>query len=68
MKAILLRSPGGLGNLIAADLEDPDEPRAGEIRVRLHASSLNYHDYGVVTREGWPHDGRIPMSDGGAHG
>ncbi len=64
MKAIALRTPGGLGNLVAVELGDPGAPAAGEIRVRLHASSLNYHDYGVVTREGWPHDGRIPMSDG----
>jgi len=64
MKAIALRTPGGLGNLVAVELEDARAPAAGEISVRLHASSLNYHDYGVVTREGWPHDGRIPMSDG----
>ena len=32
--------------------------------MRLHASSLNYHDYGVVSRDGWQADGRIPMSDG----
>jgi len=64
MKAIALRTPGGLGNLATVDLDDPGAPGAGEIRVRLHANSLNYHDYGVVTREGWPFDGRIPMSDG----
>ncbi len=64
MKAIQLRSPGGLANLRAADLPDAPDPGPGELRVRLHASSLNYHDYGVVTRDGWPDDGRIPMSDG----
>jgi NADPH:quinone reductase-like Zn-dependent oxidoreductase len=64
MKAIKLRSPGGLDNLALADLPDPGEPAPGEIRVRLHASSLNYHDLGVVTQAGWQADGRIPMSDG----
>jgi len=64
MKAIQLRSPGGLDNLALVDLPDPGEPAPGEIRVRLHASSLNYHDLGVVTRADWQADGRIPMSDG----
>ena len=64
MRAITLRSPGGLGNLVTAERPDPGPPGAGEMRVRLRASSLNYHDYGVVTRDGWEADGRIPMSDG----
>ncbi len=64
MKAIRLRSPGGLDNLQSVDMEDPRDPAAGEIRVRLHASSLNYHDYSVASRPGWQADGRIPMSDG----
>ena len=64
MKAIALRTPGGLGRLTVIDLADPGPPARGEIRVRLHACSLNYHDYGVVSREGWSVDGRIPMSDG----
>jgi len=64
MKAIQLRSPGGLDNLALVDLPDPGEPAPGEIRVRLHASSLNYHDLGVVTQADWQADGRIPMSDG----
>jgi NADPH:quinone reductase-like Zn-dependent oxidoreductase len=36
----------------------------GEIRVRIHASSLNYHDYGVAKRGGPKHVGRILMADG----
>ena len=64
MKAIRLRSPGGLDNLQSVDMEEPKAPAVGEIRVRLHASSLNYHDYGVASRPGWQADGRIPMSDG----
>jgi len=64
MKAIQLRSPGGLDNLALVDLPDPGEPVLGEICVRLHASSLNYHDLGDVTQADWQADGRIPMSDG----
>ncbi len=64
MRAIRLRSPGGLDNLVAVDMEEPRAPGPGEVRVRLHASSLNYHDYGVASRPGWEADGRIPMSDG----
>jgi NADPH:quinone reductase-like Zn-dependent oxidoreductase len=64
MKAITLRAPGGLDHLERVELPDPGAPRAGEIRVRLHASSLNFHDLGVVTGRIPAADGRIPMSDG----
>jgi NADPH:quinone reductase-like Zn-dependent oxidoreductase len=30
-------------------MPDPGAPGPGHIRVRLHASSLNFHDYAVVT-------------------
>ncbi|POR46332.1 NADPH:quinone reductase-like Zn-dependent oxidoreductase [Paraburkholderia eburnea] len=64
MKAIKLIAPAGLDNLKLVDIAAPGEPQAGEIRVRVHASSLNYHDLGVVLgRMGAP-DGRIPMADG----
>ena len=46
------------------DLPDPGEPGLGEIRVRLHASSLNYHDLGVVTGKMPEARASIPMSDG----
>jgi NADPH:quinone reductase-like Zn-dependent oxidoreductase len=64
MKAIQLTSPGGLDNLSLADVADPATPAAGEISVRLRASSLNYHDYAVVKGMIPTKDGRIPMSDG----
>lgn len=64
MKAIRLTAPGGLERLTGVDLPDPGDPGAGEICVRLHASSLNYHDYRVVSVPGSTADGRIPMSDG----
>lgn len=64
MRAIRVRKPGGLDRIELADIADPGDPGPGEIRVRLRASSLNYHDYGVVA--GWieTEDGRIPMADG----
>jgi NADPH:quinone reductase-like Zn-dependent oxidoreductase len=64
MKGITLRSPGGLERLELVDMPDPGAPGADEIRVRLHASSLNYHDYGVVSGRMPTADRRIPMSDG----
>lgn len=64
MKGIRLRAPGGLDHLTAVELPEALPPRAGEITVRLHASSLNYHDYRVMAVPGAVADGRIPMSDG----
>lgn len=54
----------GLDALTLVDRPDPGEPGPGEIRVRVHASSLNYHDLGVVTGAMKAEAGRIPMSDG----
>lgn len=64
MKAIALQAPGGLDRLRPVDLPDPGDPGPGELRVRIHASSLNYHDYGVVSGRVPADDNRIPMSDG----
>jgi NADPH:quinone reductase-like Zn-dependent oxidoreductase len=63
MKGIVLETPGGLENIKFIDMPDPGPPGPGEIRVRMHASSLNFHDYLVVTsKKTLP--GHIPMSDG----
>jgi NADPH:quinone reductase-like Zn-dependent oxidoreductase len=64
MKAIRLSSPGGLEQLKLTEMEAPGAPRAGEILVRLHASSLNFHDYLVAIGRLKTEDGRIPLSDG----
>src|SRR5689334_12528018 len=64
MKAINLRQPASLDNLQRVDLADPGAPAPGEIRVRIHASSLNFHDLGVVTGRLPSAEDRIPMSDG----
>jgi NADPH:quinone reductase-like Zn-dependent oxidoreductase len=63
MKEIRLRQPGRLHNLYIGD-GLPSPPGHGEIRVRLHASSLNYHDYLVVSGKLPVENDRIPMSDG----
>ena len=63
MKAIQLNKPAGIDNLAPVDL-DVRDPGHGEIRVRNHASSLNFHDYVVVTGLLPVEDKRIPMSDG----
>ena len=64
MKAVTLAAPGGLDRLTLGDRPDPGAPGPGEVRVRVHASSLNYHDLGVVSGAMKAADGRIPMSDG----
>ena len=64
MKAIRLAAPASLDNLILADLPDPGAPGPGEIRVRLGASSLNFHDFAVVAGMIPTAESRIPMSDG----
>lgn len=51
MKAIAFDEHGGLDVLSYRDMPEPDlEP--GEVRVRVRACSLNYHD--VFTRRGMP--------------
>jgi len=64
MKAIRLKGSGGLERLTAVEMDEPDAPREGEILVRLHASSLNYHDYLVALGTIPTADGLIPLSDG----
>ena len=63
MHAIKLTAPGGLDQLNLAEIE-PRAPEFGEIQVEIKATSLNFHDYAVVTGLIPADDGRIPMSDG----
>lgn len=63
MRAIQLETPGGLDKLELVTI-GAVEPQYGEIRVRNHASSLNFHDYVVAIGLLPVADGRIPMSDG----
>lgn len=64
MKAVKVGAQPGLEHLQVVDLSEPKGPAQGEIRVRVHASSLNYHDYGVAKRGNPKHAGRILMADG----
>jgi len=59
-----LRAPASFDSLTSIDMADPGEPGPGEIRVRLAASSLNFHDFAVVAGMIPTAENRIPMSDG----
>ena len=64
MKVASLSAPGGIDRIVFRDVADPGQPGPGQIRVALHATSLNYHDL-LVANGGIPAaDGRILMSDG----
>ena len=63
MRVVQVKTPDGLDDRTLAERE-VGEPGPGEIRVRWHASSLNYHDLLIANGELPVSDGRIPMSDG----
>lgn len=62
-KAIYVQPGGGYDKVVVGTCEAAD-PGPGEIRVRLHANSLNYHDFAVVSGMWGPVEPRIPMADG----
>jgi NADPH:quinone reductase-like Zn-dependent oxidoreductase len=57
VKVVRLGKSTGLDGLHVAEEEKPGTPARGEVLVRLHASSLNYHDYSVAM-------GRLPGASG----
>jgi NADPH:quinone reductase-like Zn-dependent oxidoreductase len=63
IKAIYVQ-PGGGFDRVTLGTCDSSTPETGEITVRVRASSLNYHDYAVVSGMWAPSVPRIPMSDG----
>jgi len=63
IKTIVVQ-PGGGFDRVTLTTTEPQAPGPGEVTVRLHASSLNYHDYAVVSGAWGPQEARIPMSDG----
>lgn len=63
MRQMRLGRPPSL-DALALHTTEPRKPGPGEVLVRVHASSLNYHDYVVVIGEIPTADGRVPMSDG----
>lgn len=64
MKAIKVGRPTSLDSLSLGDIDDPGAAGPGQIRVKLHANSLNYHDYAVAAGAIPTARERIPMSDG----
>lgn len=64
VKSVMLRHPASIDVLVVTTLPAPAAPGPGEILIKLHTSSLNYHDYVVVTGGIPAADGRIPLSDG----
>lgn len=62
-RAVIVQPGGGFDRVGFGERSVP-EPGPGEITVRLRASSLNYHDYAVVSGMWGPGEPRIPMSDG----
>lgn len=64
MKSFVVHAPGGLERLEMVERPDPGRPGPNEIRVAIHATSLNFHDL-LVANGGIPAaEGRILMSDG----
>jgi NADPH:quinone reductase-like Zn-dependent oxidoreductase len=63
MKSIVIGKGLGLDKLQLVNKESVG-PDKGEIKVRWHASSLNYHDYLVAIGAIPVSEGRVPMSDG----
>lgn len=63
IKTVYVEQGGGFDKVVVGTSE-ARAPGAGEITVRIRASSLNYHDLGVVSGAMGPAERRIPMSDG----
>ena len=64
MKAIELGASGGLDRIKLVELPDPGVPDIGQLRVRIHGSSLNFHDLMVAKSDVPTSNGLIPMADG----
>ena len=62
-KTIFVQPGGGYHNVVVGS-SDVRAPANDEITVRLHANSLNYHDFAVVSGMWGPTEQRIPMADG----
>lgn len=62
-RAIIVQPGGGYDKVIVGKRE-AETPNEGEITVRLHANSLNYHDFAVVSGMWGPVEPRVPMADG----
>lgn len=54
----------GLSRLTVEEVNAPAKVGPGQIKVRIYASSLNYHDFSVANGTIPTAPGRIPLSDG----
>jgi NADPH:quinone reductase-like Zn-dependent oxidoreductase len=63
MQQMQLGAQPGLDHLTLSEVS-PRPPGPGEVQVRVHASSLNFHDYVVAVGLLPTAAGRVPMSDG----
>lgn len=63
MKAAVIARPGSADPIEIVELPDPGEPGRGQVRVRVHGSSVNYHD-GLVIRDPGTPVGHVPNADG----
>lgn len=63
IKTVFLAAGGGFDQ-VSIGSTTPSAPGPGQICVRLRASSLNFHDYLVVSGATAPAQRRIPMADG----
>lgn len=64
MRAMILEAPGGLDRITPEDIPAPRSPLSNEIMVRVGASSINYHDYGVAVGRTLAAHRRILLADG----
>ena len=62
MRQIKLASPGGLNNLNVVEVDKPIA-KAGQVIIKVAASSLNYHDLLVALGQIPTEDGRVMLSD-----
>jgi len=64
VNVVRYKAPGGIERLGVVRTDDPGAPGPNEIRVRIHGSSLNGHDYNVALGILPVGEGRVLMSDG----
>jgi len=64
VNVVRYKAPGGIERLGVVRTDDPGAPGPNEIRVRIHGSSLNGHDYNVALGILPVEEGRVLMSDG----
>ncbi len=65
MKGYQVQTTGGIEDIKAVTLSEP-EPGPGEVKVKIHAASLNYRDFGIAEGGYYRNDVRpiVPLSDG----